>query len=846
MISELKAEKVIIHFGMDKTGSTSIRASLSRRLSDPLFYYLTLGIANASRSLAAGFRETPTNFPYFRNSGLSADELQRLRVESIENLNEELRNAAGRTGVLSAEAVSNFKESEFRNLCDVIGTRANTMMAVGYIRRPKEYMESNLQQQIKGNFRKKKFTVANLFPDYRRRFEKFDSVLGRKKVQLWLFDVSSFPNGCVVQDFCGRLGIQFRPEDTVRTNEALSLAAISLLYAYRKFGPTDVPSPTVVHENRALIRKLRELGGPSLRFHSSLVGPVIEQNRDAIAWMEDRLGSSLAENLSANDPHGIRSESDLQNFSAESLQWLAKQLGPKFARRRNPEMDQQQVAEYMHLLRKKLAGRHEEPVAPRPATRASSHRPAKPAMPSSVGTALSAPPVPFTEWTTLDLDDPRIDWVSKHKRKNREPLGDVFRLGTSHFCRAIHRDKAYIARDLIRKGVLDALVDKQLIPPYEVVDIEHRDYAMLMRAESAPWAIRVPRYPLSALKEAALVWLGINRLLFEHGYGLIDGHYANFVMMRNGAPVWIDVGSIVPLNERPHMCGIGEFIRYFAYPLLVLSRNPNSLGKRGQLLKRGGITSEEATSLAGGDPLDSALTKQEIVSMRSPAKLGRIHTVELLTGVMQSLELRVPKGKWSEYRGVTALDRALRPEPRADEPRNQVVLDLVRKSNPAEILDVGANNGFHSALFAAQGYNVLGIDTDEFAMDSFYSWIRRHPELKIFASVENFSWTAHRADTVVSLALTHHLAISGKIPFEEIAARYAEMARKTLIVEFMPNGLGGLRGARPNPLPEHYGLKNFTNALSKHFRSVSIIDYERPPDRPPRTMICCTDRTAGA
>jgi len=343
----------IIHFGMDKTGSTSIRVSLSKKLSDPRFHYVMLGLPNASRALAAAFKENPETYPYFRHSGLSAEELMKQKTEAIKQLDAQLRQSEGKTAILSAEAVSSFKEPELRGLCDAIGRHGRETMAVGYIRRPKEYMESNLQQQINGHF------VAELRPerllsDYRARFERFDNVLGRNRVQLWRFDPTAFPAGCVVQDFCRRLGIAFRPEDVIRINDGLSLPSLSLLFAYRVHGPAQKPSATLTRENGLLVQRLRKLAGPKLRLHSSLVIPVLRKRRASIAWIEERLDASLAEDLAAHDETAIRSEADLLKFTPDSLKWLATELGPDYERRWRPRMTPQEVAEWMHLLRMKL------------------------------------------------------------------------------------------------------------------------------------------------------------------------------------------------------------------------------------------------------------------------------------------------------------------------------------------------------------------------------------------------------------------------------------------------------------------------------------------------------------
>lgn len=353
----LRASNVVLHVGMDKTGSTSIRATLHRHLKDPSFHYVSVWIENSSRSIAAAFKDDPGTFPYFRNSGLSNDELSQLKGLALRDIADELGKAAGKTAIISAEVVSGFNMAEFQRLSDFIKQYADSFTVAAYIRKPKAYMESNLQQQIKANFAKR-IAPNRLLSNYRSRFEKFDSVLGSDNVKLWLFEPSAFPESCVVQDFCRRLGIRINKRKVIRGNEGLSQSALSLLFAYRKFGRERMPGPSLVQENAKLIQCLRHLSGPKMRLHSSIVRPVIMAHQGDISWMEDRLGESLAEDLTKHDEHSIRTEKDLLKFAPEALQWLAMQLGPAYVKRWHPKLTPQEVANWMEALQVQLISGH--------------------------------------------------------------------------------------------------------------------------------------------------------------------------------------------------------------------------------------------------------------------------------------------------------------------------------------------------------------------------------------------------------------------------------------------------------------------------------------------------------
>jgi hypothetical protein len=348
----VNTSRIIVHFGLPKTGTTSIQHSLSRRLADARFHYVDFGDMDANYAVATAFKADPHKRRHLKR-GTLPDELPLLRERILRKLRAELDAAGGRTAVLSAEIISSLKEAELRDLHAVLANSGAEVTAAGYARRPKEAMESLFQQQVRSG--RDAFGMNRLFPGYRSRIQKLDTVLGRKSVQVWLFDPASFPGQCVVRDFCSRLEIAFQPKDVIRANRGLSRPALALLYAYRRFGPGYGAGQRMQGENRRLIRRLRDLAGPKARLHSSLVAPILEKRREVIQWMEDRLEASLAEDLTAHDDGAIRSENDLLEFSPESLRWLAEALGPQFAGRWRPDPTPGEVAEWMHLLRGKVA-----------------------------------------------------------------------------------------------------------------------------------------------------------------------------------------------------------------------------------------------------------------------------------------------------------------------------------------------------------------------------------------------------------------------------------------------------------------------------------------------------------
>lgn len=322
--------KAILHFGMPKTGTTSIQKTLHALAGRPDagFVYLSKRRTNANQLVATLFRAE--RFPRGRRGILRR--LLRLVLPSSRPSNiargylvSSLAEAGQLPSILSSENIHRIRPEDLQALHALYRSAGVTPHAVGYIRSPKSFMESAFQQRLKTGL--DTLDMARLYPAYQRSYEKFITVFGTDHVHFWPFEPSLFKNRCAVQDFFTRLGLPLDKKQVQRVNESLSLHATQMLYAYRKHAALH-GGRAMGKGNRLLTFRLAELAGPKLRLHSTLVGPELARHAADIRWMEERLGTSLQEDINRDDERAIRSEADLLNFSPQALAWLAQQLGP--------------------------------------------------------------------------------------------------------------------------------------------------------------------------------------------------------------------------------------------------------------------------------------------------------------------------------------------------------------------------------------------------------------------------------------------------------------------------------------------------------------------------------------
>ena len=276
------------------------------------------------------------------------------------------------------------------------------------------------------------------------------------------------------------------------------------------------------------------------------------------------------------------------------------------------------------------------------------------------------------------------------------------------------------------------------------------------------------------------------------------------------APLFIDTLSFERYEEGRPWTAYRQFCQHFLAPLALMSGTDVRLGQLTRIYMDGVPLDLASTLLPGRTKLSLGLQthihmharyqRRYAGSRTSPkgGKMGRtamLGLVDNLEGTVRKLSYKAEGTEWSDYYEETNYsdDGMARKESLVSE-----FLDTIR---PRSVWDLGANTGRFSRIASGSAGLVVAFDIDPAAVERHFSDRETAAAgniLPLLLDLANPSpgvgWAGEErsslerrgpADTLLALALLHHLAITNNLPFEDIAGYLARLCR-SLVIEFVP------------------------------------------------------------
>jgi hypothetical protein len=376
--------------------------------------------------------------------------------------------------------------------------------------------------------------------------------------------------------------------------------------------------------------------------------------------------------------------------------------------------------------------------------------------------------------------------------------------------------------------------DHGLIPTWKT-DFRVEGFPLVLEHRRIPCVTYRAEWPGETLRHAAVTYLGLCETLSESGFCLTDSHTWN-VLIESTTPHFVDWGSIRPTHELNWHAWYAELRQYFLIPLYLFSVGEPRLARAALREHRIGVAVELMDR-----PVFQTLPEEPRRIVQNQAQLSPTAVFRALADWVAALALPRVEGEWVGYdqppfRGLADLESVRL--------KDRVVHDLMASDPARTVLDIGCNYGLHSQMCAAMGKRVVSLDIEETCLNDLYLRAKRTGQ-DILPLYVDFLWPLPESglmntfpparqrlasDTVLAMALVHHLVFKHFLSFETIASSIAGFSRSRAIVEFVPAEDVHVAQWSPERIP-WYRLENFVDAMRRHFRGVESVASEPFPRR---------------
>lgn len=426
----------------------------------------------------------------------------------------------------------------------------------------------------------------------------------------------------------------------------------------------------------------------------------------------------------------------------------------------------------------------------------------------------------------------------------RDPAGFVFKSGDQ-----VYRQINNCYRDdfdfFIKSGLYSRLVSDGLLISHEIAmttpPLPDLAYTVI-KPEQIPFVSFPYEWCFGQLKDAADLTLNIQKIALEYGMTLKDASAFN-IQFIGCRPVLIDTLSFERYQSGRPWVAYRQFCQHFLAPLALMAKVDVRLG---WLMENyiDGIPLDLASAILPvwtrlSFPLLTNLhlhsrTLKRAAKHEPDIKDRKISKAALL-GLIDSLESAISKLKWEpvnslwmDYYDNNNYDKS------AFNNKLAIVDKFLKEACPSSVWDLGANTGVFAGLASKLNVPTIAFDQDYSAVEMSYRKARKDRESHLLPLVMELlnpsggtGWENRErrsfiergpADTVLALALIHHLAIGNNLPLEKIAEFFNKICNK-LIIEFVPKEDSQVKKMLScrDDIFEDYGFKGFCRAFDRFF-----------------------------
>jgi 23S rRNA U2552 (ribose-2'-O)-methylase RlmE/FtsJ len=219
-------------------------------------------------------------------------------------------------------------------------------------------------------------------------------------------------------------------------------------------------------------------------------------------------------------------------------------------------------------------------------------------------------------------------------------------------------------------------------------------------------------------------------------------------------------------------------------------------------------------------------------------KSNLIALTDSLIAVVKKQLLKKQDTEWGKYYTFTNYSAS------AFHHKKEIIAGFLKNANTRTLWDLGANTGEFTQVASKSGINCIAFDIDPMAIETYYNNIKQEKITNVLPLIMDltnptpptgwnnkermsFSERPH-PDTILALALIHHLAIPNNLPLKRVAEFLSELCQH-LVIEFVPKADSQVKKLLESrrDVFTGYNEENFEKEFSKFF---TIIARERIRD----------------
>lgn len=425
----------------------------------------------------------------------------------------------------------------------------------------------------------------------------------------------------------------------------------------------------------------------------------------------------------------------------------------------------------------------------------------------------------------------------------KDPASFIQKVDNS-YVRIITEKYQFEYEHLMSSGLYEALLKKNLILQHEEInDKGHALNNKPIHKLIKPFQLSFISYPyewcFEQWKQAILCLLEINLTAIEFGMILKDATPYNFAFVNTDC-LLIDTGSFTFYKDGDPWIAYREFCEAFLAPIALMKYNDPVWGR----LYKNALT---------GLPLDFVSKELSFRSFFNSSCLLHIHlhaffskskgngkqpvanyfSKKKISALFLNLKNSIahwgiknkPQEQWLQYYDKDVADNY------STRKENFIKNWLKALNHNATIIDVGANTGKYAQLASNYCDQVYAVEADMLCCNSIFN-LHNKKIIPILADLvepsPDLGWMNREkkallkrlnGDTVLMLAVIHHLAIGKNIPLQFIAKLAHQITNYNLVIEFISKEDDKVKAMLLNreDIFDTYDESSFITALSKYF-----------------------------